>query len=60
MKKKIALLSTMLIAMVVLAGCNLPAATMSAGDSQTQVALLHVLPVDYTKLHYPPLDTLGL
>lgn len=39
MKKKIALLSTMLIAMVVLAGCNLPAATMSAGDSQTQVAL---------------------
>jgi len=39
MKKKIALFLTMLILMVALVGCNMPAATISTGDSQTQVAL---------------------
>ena len=39
MKKRMILLSAMSIIMVFLAGCNMPAPTISVGDSQTQVAL---------------------
>lgn len=39
MKKRLIVLSTMILIMVVLAGCYMPAPTTSVGDSQTQVAL---------------------
>lgn len=39
MKKRMILLLAMSVIMVFLAGCNMPAPTISVGDSQTQVAL---------------------
>ena len=39
MKKRITVLFAMILAMVVLAGCYMPAPTATVGDSQTQVAL---------------------
>lgn len=39
MKKRIIVLFAMILTMVVLAGCYMPAPTTSVGDSQTQVAL---------------------
>lgn len=39
MKKRLIVLSAMILIMVVLAGCYMPAPTTSVGDSQTQVAL---------------------
>ena len=39
MKKRLIVLSAMILIIVVLAGCYMPAPTTSVGDSQTQVAL---------------------
>lgn len=39
MKKRLLVLSSMALTMVVLASCYMPAPTASVGDSQTQVAL---------------------
>ena len=39
MKKRISLLLSMLLAMVILAGCYMPAPTQSVSDAQTQIAL---------------------